>query len=282
MSREDPVMSDEQERGRDPGADETRQHQPFNDDDGHTRADGIQPQDGPRTGDDRTRPMPSANGDDATVVTPGGQRPDGTSVLPAARDWTEQDRAWAGRAAVRPKHPDEYGTAVGDWEAVPPPEEPRGRWWMPILVGILALLVLGLLGWGIYLIVQNSDDGAETPAPAPSVTAPATTEPTTTAPTTRPTTEPTTTAPTTQPTATAVTVPALIGLSQQEAQQALDRRGLNYRLIFRASDAPAGTVIDSDPAEGQEVPPDTRVALVIAAEAATQPTTPGTAGPDED
>jgi hypothetical protein len=275
-------MSDEQERGREPGADETRQYQPFDDDDHRTRADGIQPPDGTRTGDDRTRPMPPATGDDATVVTPGGQPPDTTSVMPAAPDWTEQDRAWAGRAAVRPKRPDEYGTAVGDWEAVPPPDEPRGKWWMPILVGILALLLLGLLGWGIYLILQNSDDGAETPGPVPSVTAPVTTEPTTAPTTTPPTTEPTTTAATTQPAETAVTVPALIGLSQQEAQQALDRRGLTYRLIFRASDAPAGTVIDSDPAEGQEVPPDTRVALVIAAAAPTQPTTPATEGPDED
>ena len=261
-------MSDEQERRREPGADETRQHQPFDDDDDRTRVGPNHPQDGPRTGDDRTRPMPPVAGDDATVVTPGGQRPDGTSVMPAAQDWAEQDRAWAGRAAVRPKRPDEYGTTVGDWEAVPPPDEPRGKWWMPILVGILALLLLALLGWGIYLIVQNSDDGAETPAPVPSVTAPVTTEPTT--------------APTTQPTETEVTVPALIGLSQQEAQQALDRRGLNYRLIFRPSDAPAGTVIDSDPGEGQEVPPDTQVALVIAAPATTQPTTPGTDGPDED
>ena len=71
-----------------------------------------------------------------------------------------------------------------------------------------------------------------------------------------------------------VTVPVLTGLSQQEAQQALDRRGLSYQLISRPSDDAAGTVIDSDPAGGAEVPADTQVTLVIA-----QPTTSGTPTP---
>jgi hypothetical protein len=265
-------MSDDQERRPDPRPDDTRPHQPFDDD--STRVGGIHPDGDPRSGDvpaDRTRQMPPIAGDDATVVTPHGQQPDGTAVMPVAEDWAAQEAAWAGRATVRPPRAADYGTTAADWDALPPPEEePRGKWWMPILIGIIALLLLALLGWGIYLILQNSDD-AETPAPQPSVSAPATTEPTTTPPTTEPTTtRPTTTPPTTQPTETAVTVPALVGLSQQDAQQALDRRGLTYRLIFRSSDdAPAGTVIDSDPAEGQEVPPDTQVTLVIATAAAT-------------
>jgi beta-lactam-binding protein with PASTA domain len=49
-----------------------------------------------------------------------------------------------------------------------------------------------------------------------------------------------------------------------------------------SDDAPAGTVIDSDPEEGQEVPPDTVVTLIIAAEPTTQPTTTSTDQPDED
>jgi beta-lactam-binding protein with PASTA domain len=72
-----------------------------------------------------------------------------------------------------------------------------------------------------------------------------------------------------------VTVPVLTGLSQQEAQQALDRCGLSYHLAFQASDTAAGTVIASDPAGGAEVPADTQVTLVIAA----QPTTSGTPTP---
>jgi hypothetical protein len=276
-------MSDDQERRRDPRVDETRQFQPFDDDeeDG-TPVGGIHPEGGPRSSDipaaDGTQRMPPTPPDDATVVTPRGPERDGTSVMPPVQDWATEEPAWAGRAAVRPPRSADYGTTAADWDAVPPPEEePRGKWWMPIVIGIVALLLLALLGWGIYLIVQNSDEGAGTPAPEPSVSAPATTEPTTTATTTGPTTEPTTTPPTTEPTETAVTVPALVGLSQQEAQQALDRRGLNYRLIFRTSDnAPAGTVIDSDPAEGQEVPPDTQVTLVIATAGPTDPSVPPT------
>jgi len=286
-------MSDDQEPRRDPRADETRQFDPFDDDDDRTRPGEIHPEGGTRSGDDAgsdrtrqmpatpgndgTRQVPATPGDDATVVTPRPPEDGGTAVMPPVQEWTAQEAAWAGRAEVRPRRPGDYGT-TSDWDPVAPPDEPRGKWWMPILVGILALILLGLLGWGIYLIAQNSDEGGETPAPAPSVTAPATTEPATTPPTT----EPTTTPPTTQPTNTEVTVPALVGLSQQEAQQALERRGLNYRLIFRSSDAAPGTVIDSDPAEGQEVPPDTQVTLVIAAPPTTQPGTPPTEEPDQD
>jgi len=126
---------------------------------------------------------------------------------------------------------------------------------MPIVVGIAALVLLGLLGWGIWLIVRSTGDEPQTPAPAPPTSAaPLTTEPTT--PTVAKTTTPAEPA--------QVTIPALRGLSQSEAQRALDRRGLSYRSIKRASSAAAGTVIDSAPSEGQEVPADTQVVLVIA------------------
>ena len=151
---------------------------------------------------------------------------------------------------------------------------------MPILVGFVALVLLGAIIWGFYLIAQNMGDGEENPTPPATVSAP----PVSLVPTT---TEPTTTPPTTTPTTTApteVTVPALIGLSRAEAQQALERRGLSFREIVRPSDAAPGTVIDSDPPEGQEVPPDTQVTLVIAAERTTTaapPTTTPTTPPDE-
>ena len=286
-------MSDDQAPRRGPGGvpgpDDTRQFSPFDDDPAGaadaTRAAGFHPDGGPRSGDpvtDRTQQMPPVPGDDATVMTPR----DATSVMPPVRDGAEQDAAWSGRAEVPLPRPEQY--TVTEWDTVPPPTEPRGRWWMPIVLGILALLVLGALGWGMYLIAQNSDDDPGTPAPAPSAPAAtateATTEPTATEATS--TAPPTTTPTTTEPTGpTEVTVPALVGLSQEEAQQALDRRGLSYRLIFRPSEAQAGTVIDSDPPEGQEVPPDTQVTLVIAAERTTPPTTPPTDvtdQPDED
>lgn len=62
-----------------------------------------------------------------------------------------------------------------------------------------------------------------------------------------------------------MTIPALRGLPQSEALQALSRRGLSARLRFvQSTEAAPGTVIDSDPAEGQKVPQDTVVTLVIA------------------
>jgi hypothetical protein len=130
---------------------------------------------------------------------------------------------------------------------------------------------VALLGWGIWLIIQAQDKNNQTPAPVPATSAAPATTPATSQPTTPPTTAPTTT----EPTKTAVTIPALRGLSQQEAIQALSRRGLSSRLRFVASDdASPGTVIDSDPEEGQEVPPDTIVTLIIAAPPTTAPTTP--------
>ena len=227
-----------------------------------------------------TRVFPAVAGD-ATQVTPSSDIPRTERNPRASGNWSDEgDAVWSARAGVRPKPPG-YGDEGGDWAAVPA-DEPRGRWWTPIAVGIVGLLLLGLLGWGIYLIVQADGTGEDvTPGVTASPAAPAATATTTTQPTTTaPTTEPTTTAPTETP--TDVTVPALKGLSSAEARDALDRTGLNYRLRFVTSDSPAGTVIDSDPAEGQQVPADTVVTLIIAAEATTPATTTATTttGPD--
>jgi cytoskeletal protein RodZ len=235
-------MSDER-AGR-PRPDETRRLPPFGDEGDATRS-----------GDD-TRQMP------ADDVRP----PDATSIMPPVDE--AGSAAWAGRAEVRPQQPG-YDTEP-EWGAPPPPES-RGRWWMPILVGIVALILLALLGWGVWLIVQAQDRNVPQPTPSVTMSIPPTE---TTEPTTEPTTEePTTTPPTTEPTATEVTIPALRGLSRGQAQLALSRRGLSSRLRFVPSnEAPPGIVIDSDPEEGQEVPPDTVVTLIITAGPTTQPT----------
>ena len=300
-------MSDDQE-GRSSGPDETRHFSPFNadgDDDGDdqraTAAAGQnQPDDGPQSGDawvfDRTGETPRAEamsrteqfpgvggGDDATTVTPRAPQRDATSIMPPADpNWGASNPPWAGRAEVRAPRPS-AGDYTDEWSSAPS-GEPRGKWWMPIIVGIAALVLLALLGWGVWLIVQSSDKN--TPGPAATVTVPP--APKTTAPTIAPTTKaPSATPSTTDPTDTEVTIPALKGLSRQDAQQALSRRGLASRLRFVVSDdAPANTVIDSDPAEGQEVPADTTVTLIIAvppttAPATTPSTTAPTVGPDD-
>lgn len=293
-------MSDDDQRRR---PDETGEFFPFADE------EESRPNGGPRT-DDRTAQLPRvpsdadrttvvpAIDDDATRVAPAAPRSDATAVFPPTIDdgtrtehhprgtdnWADEaEPVWSARAGVRtPRYSD--GPAQTDW-STGPADEQRGRWWTPIAVGIVGLLLLGLLGWGIYLIVQASDDGAADPAVTASPAAPATTGATTDPATTPPSTAPTTTQPTSSPTPSPsdVAVPALKGLSTEEARAALDRMQLNYRLRFMPSDAPAGTVIDSDPAEGQQVPADTVITLIIAAaptEPATGTPTGTTAGPD--
>ncbi|MBU2670003.1 PASTA domain-containing protein [Actinoplanes bogorensis] len=224
---------------------------------------------------DDVRTVPTIR-DEPTVVASGS-----TAVMPPVGDddWapSRANPAWSGRAEVRSPQPGR-GYPEVDWAAAAP-AQPKDRWWMPIVVGIVALILLAVLGWAIYLIVRNSS-GGETPAPATSsAAAPAETVTTTT---TSPSATPTTTSPepepsTTEPSASEITIPALRGLALADAQEALRSTGLNYRLIYRqAPDVPPDTVIDSDPVEGQEVPPDTMVTLVIAAAPTSAPTTPTT------
>ncbi len=271
-------------------SDDTGEFFPFRDEssgEGRKHSKGA-----PRSGeadDAATRPMPQNAGDadrtellpaadDATQVTGRVPQPDATAVYSPAEDhnWADDDQVWAGRAGVQQPRPGADATRT-DWAAVPA-DEPRGRWWTPIVVGIVALLLLGVLSWGIYLILQSTGHDEESPAPlvttspAPAQTTEPTTEPPTTAPTT---TEPTSSAPAPPED---VAIPALRGLSLDEARAALDRTGLNYRLRYVAStEAPPGTVIDSDPGEGQQVPGDTVVNLIVAAEpTAATPTPPTT------
>ncbi|MCU7729772.1 PASTA domain-containing protein [Actinoplanes sp. KI2] len=263
-------MSEESdETRRVPPADATLPGKPLDD----TVADGAPPV--PASDDTVVDGAPPVPASDDTVV-------DGAPPVPASSndDWS----VWSGRAEVRSPRPGPsmYDT---DWSDGPHPPTPgqRDRWWMPIVVGIVVLLLLGVLAWAIYVIVQNSSE-----QPSPVTTTPPTTVATTAAsspapstapsspPSTEPSTIPTTTATTQEPTA-AVTVPALRGLPLAEARVALSRTGLPYRVLYRNSTAAPGTVIDSDPAEGQEVPPDTRVTIVVAQQSDATTTPAGTA-----
>ncbi|GIF11563.1 PASTA domain-containing protein [Actinoplanes teichomyceticus] len=243
---------------------------------------------------DATRPMPAADDTvaDETVVRgnqPSGRTRPGDDPVAATRPMAPvggrdpdprdaDDGAWTGRAAVRPPRPEETRYDQDAWTAAGSREEPSGRWWMPIVVGVVGLVLLALLGFGIYLVVQNSGSDVDEPSPTPAQTRTVTRTTAGTPPTTTPTTAPTvSTVPTTEPTVTEALVPALRGMPLADAQAALDRSGLGYRVIYRAGYAEPGTVIDSDPAEGQAVPPDTRVTLVVAAERAGGPATTTTA-----
>lgn len=216
-----------------------------------------------------TTPLPPVgNARSEEPKTVAARRPDATSIMPAADDWASSraNPAWSGRAEVRAPRAQPYSET--EWDSGVD-RAPSGRWYMPIVVGIVLLVLLGVLAWAIYLIAQNSGGSS----PTPNTTTSAATAPSAEPATTTPSNETTTTPPTTEPTATEITVPALRGMSVQEATYALSRKGLKYRLIYVEDAAPPGTVIDSDPAEGQEVPPDTAITLVIAKASTTAPTT---------
>jgi hypothetical protein len=216
---------------------------------------------------DDTAVSDAAAGDADTVVQPPADE-EQTAVLPPPG-------VWSARAEVPTARPIPPG-ATEQWEQ--PPDMSTGRWWMPILIGIIGLLLLGVLGYGIWLITSADDD--ESPGPAPTrTTAPA--KPTTKPPTTAP---PRTTAPTTQAPAQ-VEVPGLAGESVGAARDRLDELGLAYRLQYeRTPDEEPGTVIRTDPPEGTLVDPGTQVTLVIAEAppVTEEPTVPPTSSPDGD
>ncbi|WP_320068390.1 PASTA domain-containing protein [Micromonospora sp. RTGN7] len=228
--------------------------------------------------DDRQDP-PSAGADDHTRPLPGPG--DETGPLPRPGETAHQPATppvWSGRAGVPPPRPADYREPAGDdWYA----EEQRGRrWWLPILLGILGLLLLGLIGAGLWLALSADDSPG--PGGTPSVrptTAPATTG--------APTTEATTAGPSTTPpstTAAAVPMPPLVGLSLSAAERILDQFGIEHRVTDRESDRPPGTVIGTDPGPGESVPAGQEVTLVVAVApapttSAVEPTATTTATP---
>lgn len=198
---------------------------------------------------------------------------------PASRPETgDRDRdVWTGRAGVRPYGavPQDPYDQGGDWADLSQ-TEPSGHWWTPIVVGSVSLVLLALLGFGIMVIVQNS--GEKTGAPGDPPTAAQMPdenggERTPPAVATTTTALSTTDAATTDAADPEVNVPALRGMPLTDAQAALQRSGLGWRILRRESDAEPGTVIDCDPAEGQQVPSDTRVTLIVASARAGAPTT---------
>ncbi len=61
-----------------------------------------------------------------------------------------------------------------------------------------------------------------------------------------------------------IAIPALNGLPMEEAEQALREAGLQPGVeVQQSSDRPAGTVLETDPPAGIELPPGTSVALVL-------------------
>ncbi|WP_405091829.1 PASTA domain-containing protein [Micromonospora sp. NBC_01392] len=228
---------------------------------------------------DATRAMPrNAAGADATRPLPGGApRPlDATS-----RQEPVGDAPWSGRAGVPPPRSAAYPEPGAEWYA---DEQAGRRWWMPILLGVLALILIGLIAAGVWLALRaaDRDSGPGTPSATPSASAPASASSASATPSSAsPSASPSGTPPTT---AVEVPMPPLVGLPESAARTVLDRLGIDYRVQRRASDRPAGTVIATNPEAGYAVGEGERVTLVVAASAApttgaptTGTTTPGSA-----
>ncbi|PZF98636.1 PASTA domain-containing protein [Micromonospora deserti] len=207
--------------------------------------------------DDRTAGGPPAPGGEPHRPTPADATAplDRTAPLPPERPGRA---AWSGRAEVPPPRWADYREPAGtEWYAE---EQSDRRWWLPIFWGVLLLLLLGLLGIGLWLLLESADEvtGPE-PSPSPSLISPSPTTPTPTsaAPTTASPSAPATTA------AAQVPMPPLVNLPLTTAEAILDRLGLGYRVEYRTSDRPPGTVIRTEPETGDPVGEGEEVTLVV-------------------
>ncbi|BCJ59371.1 PASTA domain-containing protein [Micromonospora endophytica] len=226
---------------------------------------------------DQTRPLPpsAAGHPDETAplgrtpdrTAPTGRTPDetaptaGTAPLPPAQ--RSGPAAWSGRAEVPSVRPGDDPESAGDvWYG---DEQAARRWWLPILWGIILLLLLGLIGVGVWLASQAAEDDG--PAPQPTTTATAESA----SPTPR---SPSPSPPTTSPAPAQLPMPPLVGRSEDAARALLEQLGLDHRVVYRASEQPPGTVIATAPEAGELVETGEEVTLVVAqARPSPSPTT---------
>jgi len=225
-------------------------------------------------GDEPVRAGADGSAETAVLGTAAGGTP---AAAPGGRGAVAGARErWAARAEVRPAVVDET-VPPDQWQELPP-ERP---WWLPAVLALVALLLLAILGFGIWLIMQ-AFDAEPTPEPTAPPTRPPTSAPVaTSAPATSAAPSPTPPSPT--PPAQ-VAVPPVVGLPLAEAQRLLDAAGLTYRVSTRVDrGATPGTVIGVRPEVGAMVAPGSQVALVVAEEppAATpaSPTSSPSPGP---
>ncbi|MBM0235699.1 PASTA domain-containing protein [Micromonospora sp. STR1_7] len=201
-----------------------------------------------------------------------GQPVDPTARMPVER---LNPAPWSGRAEVRPPRPAE---PAGDWYA----EEQGGRrWWLPILWGVLALVLAGLLGAALWVVLSardnDRDDPGSTPSPPPgSATSAA---PTSAAPTSATPSSATPSSPPPSSEPAEVPVPPVAGLPQATAEGLLERLGLPYRVVYRPSELPPGTVVGTEPGAGTTVSDGEDVLLIVSQARPTTGSVPTTSSP---
>jgi hypothetical protein len=208
--------------------------------------------------------QPPAGGDPSAAETAPFPRPatDETSVLPAAETPPEAPAKWSARAGVPVHGPRQAAPQEQAWV---PDQEPR-TWWAPLLIVLAILVLLGLIGLGLWLAMRGQ------PAVGPSASAAPSSAASSASPSPSPTPSQSTSVP---PTVTMVPVPGLRGVSVSDAEQILQSQGLNSKVVTRVSDLPAGTVIETNPPANALVPAGTEVTLFVA----TPPPSPSSPSP---
>jgi hypothetical protein len=207
-----------------------------------------QPVPSPEVDADATRRLPSQTGE-TTIIPP--VRPGETAMIPPVIGVPEDRGArWAARAGVpRP--------AADEEEEWVPTEEPGSPWWLPLVLGIGGLLLLALVGLGVYVAFHNRGNPAPvasaspslSPSPTPSATPPQTPSAT----------------PSLSPSVATVTLPDLRNVAVADAQATLSQLGLNPQVTDQPNNTvPVGTVIAMDPAPGTAVALGSTVTLTVA------------------
>ncbi|MFG2038793.1 PASTA domain-containing protein [Dactylosporangium sp. NPDC048998] len=254
---------DEPERERHEDADATQVHRPLDDD--ATQVSGV-----PDT-TQVSRP---------SETTRAYRPPDATRVeRPTGRDEHAAGR-WSARAGVpAPGDPSLRRPAPQEWaDEEEDPYEGRS-WFSPVIVGFIALVLVGALSIGLYLIYratasgQNAPGGVD-PAPATTVASPP-------APSSAP--PESAAAPASEEPATSsaapppgpVVIPPLRGDTLAEATVKLQVLGLNVEVQRRVDDSlPPGEVLSSRPGEGETVTAGDTVTLIVAAAPSPAPSKP--------
>ncbi|MDG4806983.1 PASTA domain-containing protein [Micromonospora sp. WMMD1120] len=227
----------------------------------------------PAAGPDATAPIDRAAPAEADQTVPIDRRAGTRPAAPADRT-AQIPPAWSGRAEVRSPAPTD---PAGEWYV----EEQGRRWWLPILWGVLALLLAGLLGGALWFALAGRDDDTDDPGSTPSVpsASPSSATPTSASPSSAAPTSETPSSPATSAAPLDVPVPPLVGLPQATAEGLLDRLGLTHRVVYRTSELPPGTVVGTEPGAGTPVATDDEVLLIISAALPSTEASPRTPSP---
>ncbi|WP_203935507.1 PASTA domain-containing protein [Planosporangium mesophilum] len=204
----------------------------------------------PMTLADETRPMTPADADATRRVTP---------------------QIWAARAPVPVPDAVPAPAPVG-WREESAEAEPPGFWARPAVIALIVVILLAMLGTGLWLIFSGLGRPSVS-TPATSATPSAAPAPTETA------SQPESQAESPAPSATAtgrVAVPDVVGQSEAAAREQLTAVGLTYTVTRRpVAGVSPGTVAATEPAAGTMVSAGSRVTLVVAS-APTPAATTGT------